>query len=100
MRDDGVAPDRVANDGIFTLGGTVCTIPSLFWDGSIILLNATDLKGHASNTRFVLSVGQQLSGGGGQTIPSQLWQYIGYIEIKAVAIWVATSHQRYSTDTT
>src|SRR5205823_1793124 len=62
MRDDGVAPDRVANDGIFTLGGTVCTIPSLFWDGSIILFNATDLKGHASNTRFVLSGGHAFVG--------------------------------------
>jgi len=100
MRDDGVAPDRVARDGIFSLGGSVCTIPSLFWDGSIILLNATDLKGHASNTRFVLSVGQQLSGGGVQTIPSQLWQYIGYIQIKAGAVWVTNLNQPYNTATT
>ena len=100
MRDDGVAPDRVARDGIFTLGGSVCTIPSLFWDGSIILLNATDLKGHATNTRLVLSVGPQLSGGGVQTIPSQLWQYIGYIQIKAGAVWVTNLNQPYNTATT
>ncbi len=100
MRDDGVAPDRVARDGIFSLGGSVCTIPSLFWDGSIILLNATDLKLHASATRFVLAVGPQLSGGGVQTIPSQLWQYIGYIQIKAGAVWVTNLNQPYNTATT
>jgi len=100
MRDDGVAPDQVARDGIFTLGASVCTVPSLFWDGSIILLNATDLAGHASSTRFVLNVGPQLSGGGTQTIPSQLWQYIGFIQIKAGAVWVTNLNQPYNTATT
>jgi FlaG/FlaF family flagellin (archaellin) len=100
MRDDGVPPDRVARDGIFSLGPSICTIPSLFWDGSIILLNATDLQGHTSTTRLVLTVGPQLSGGGVQTIPSQLWQYIGYVQIKAGNVWVTNLNQPYNTATT
>src|SRR6266566_3124643 len=44
MHDDGIAPDRVAGDGIFSFGSSVCVnapFPNLNWDGSIILLNAT-----------------------------------------------------------
>src|SRR2546426_5301640 len=82
MRDDGVFPDRAARDGVFSLGGNVCTnrpSPPLAWSGSIILLNATDLKGHTTITRLVLTVAQPSTGGGGGgggTIPRQLWQYI------------------------
>jgi len=103
MRDDGVSSDRVANDGIFSAGGTSpCFMPSLFWDQSIILMNATDLAGRATSTRLVLSVGQQLSGGGGggTTIPSQLWQYIGFIQIKAGAVWVTNLNNPYNSATT
>ena len=59
MRDDGLYPDRAAGDGIFTLGGLSCMkspYPNLDWDGSIILFNATDKKGHATQSRMVLSV--------------------------------------------
>lgn len=90
MRDDGIYPDRLAGDDIFSLGAISCMsppFPLLSWDGSIILLNATDLSGHQTTTRFVLKVVQQFSGGGIQTIPSQLWQYIGFVQIRAGEIW-------------
>src|SRR5438552_1826054 len=50
MHDDGVGADRVASDGIFSYGATTCVnppFPNLNWDGSIILLNATDMQGNA-----------------------------------------------------
>jgi len=90
MRDDGAYPDRAAGDDIFTLGAIACMsppFPVLAWDGSIILLNATDLAGHQTTTRMVLKVVQQFSGGGIQTIPSQLWQYIGFVQIRAGEMW-------------
>lgn len=65
MRDDGVYPDHVAGDGIFSLGGLTCMktpFPGLSWDGSIILLNATDKAGHAAQSRLILNV---LPGGPG-----------------------------------
>ena len=90
MHDDGVAPDREAGDNIFTLGAISCMsppFPLLGWDGSIILLNATDAQDHQTTTRFVLKVVQQFSGGGTQTIPSELWQYIGFVQIRAGEMW-------------
>jgi hypothetical protein len=90
MHDNGVYPDLAADDGVFTLGGITCMsppFPLLTWDGSILLLNATDLAGHATTTRFVLKVVEQFSGGGSQTIPSQLWQYIGFVQIRAGQVW-------------
>lgn len=91
MHDDGTTyGDRVAGDGIFTLGTISCMsppFPLLTWDGSIILLNATDLQGHQTTTRFVLKVVEQRTGGGTQTIPSELWQYIGFVQIRSGEIW-------------
>ena len=90
MHDDGIAPDREADDGTFTLGAIACMsppFPLLAWDGAIILLNATDLQGHQTTTRLVLKVVEQFSGGGTQTIPSQLWQYIGFVQIRAGQMW-------------
>ncbi|HEX9340206.1 MAG TPA: type IV pilin N-terminal domain-containing protein [Thermoplasmata archaeon] len=91
MKDDGVAPDRAAGDHVFTLGSSCMSspLPPLEWDGSIILLNATDLKGHQTTTRFVLHVVPQTfgGGGGGGSIPSQLWQYIGFIQVRAEEVW-------------
>ncbi len=70
MRDDGLFPDKVSGDGVFTLGGISCMkppYPSLDWAGTIILFNATDKAGHATQSRFVLGVtaGPPGSGGGG-----------------------------------
>ena len=104
MRDDGIFPDAVALDGVFTIGGSVCTnrpFPPLSWSGSIILMNATDLRGHQTTTRFVLDVVQQTSGGGGTTkIPSELWQYIGYVQIRTGEVWTTNLNSPYSTTTT
>src|SRR3989475_9100844 len=70
MRDDGIYPCRIAGDGIFSLGGLTCMkspYPILNWDGSYILLNATDSRGHVSQSRMTLSVipGPIGAGGGG-----------------------------------
>lgn len=105
MHDDGIAPDRVAGDRIFTLGANSCTsppYPALTWAGSIILLNATDLKGHATSTRLVLDVIAPTTGGGGNggTIPSQLWQYIGYVQIRTGEVWVSNLSNPYSSAST
>jgi len=101
MRDNGVFPDRVAGDRIFTFGASACTnppYPALSWAESIILLNATDLKGHQTTTRLVLDVVQPPSGGGGGgTIPSQLWQYIGYVQIRTGDVWVSNLSNPYNT---
>jgi len=68
MTDSGVYPDRAAGDGIFSLGGLTCMkspYPNLNWDSSIILFNATDKKGHATQSRLILSVIPGPPGGGG-----------------------------------
>src|SRR5256885_16513908 len=84
MKDDGVFPDKAAGDSVFTFGASVCTnppYPALSWAGSIILLNATDLKGHQTTTRLVLDMVAPLTGGGGGNgggIPGLLWEYNGY----------------------
>src|SRR5881409_4184865 len=103
MTDNGLYPDRVAGDGVFSLGGLSCMkspsektpspatrsgyrplsedgvfslgglscmkspYPSLSWDSSIILFNATDKRGHATQSRMILNVvqGPPGSGGGG-----------------------------------
>ena len=105
MKDNGVSPDRIAGDRIFSLGGNACTkppYPALSWAGSIILLNATDLKGHQTTTRLVLDVVAPLIGGGGNggTIPSQLWQYIGYVQIRTGEVWVSNLSTPYNSPST
>src|SRR2546428_9895016 len=105
MNDNGVSPDRIAGDKIFSLGGSACTkppYPALSWAGSIILLNATDLKGHQTTTRLVLDVVAPLTGGGGNggTIPSQLWQYIGYVQIRTGEVWVSNLTNPYNSPST
>jgi len=104
MRDDGVFPDHMPGDGIFALGGNVCMnapYPAVSWSGSFILINATDLRGHQTRTRFVLNVFSQGAGsGGGTTIPSQLWQYIGYVQIRTGEVWVSNLSNPYTTANT
>jgi len=105
MIDNGVSPDRIAGDKIFSFGGNACTkppYPALSWAGSIILLNATDLKGHQTTTRLVLGVIAPLTGGGGNggTIPSQLWQYIGYVQIRTGEVWVSNLTAPYNSPST
>jgi len=100
MRDDGVFPDRVPGDQVFALGASPCTSPpnpSMGWAGSIILLNATDLQGHQTTTRFVLTVVPPSGGGTTQRIPSELWQYIGFVQIRTGLAWVTNLNQPYGT---
>ncbi len=103
MHDDGVPPDRIAGDGIFSLGNNVCMnspYPPLSWAGTYILLNATDLKGHQTVYRLQINVVPQSSGGNffnGTTIPSQLWQYIGFIQVRAGQVWVTNLNEPANT---
>src|SRR5205809_600983 len=68
MTDNGIYPDRAAGDGVFSLGGLTCMkspYPNLNWDSSIILFNATDKKGHTTQSRTILSVIPGPTGGAG-----------------------------------
>jgi hypothetical protein len=104
MHDDRVFPDQLAGDGIFSLGSNVCMnapYPALSWAGTYILLNATDAHGHQSTTRFTLNVAPNPSTiTETQTIPSQLWQYIGYIQIRTGEVWVSNLNNPYTTTAT
>ena len=101
MRDNGVAPDRVAGDGIFTLSNTCTNAPFPDypqWDQSIILFNATDKKGNAATSRIVLSVQPATgSGSGASTVP---WQYIGFAQVIWNGFWVTNLNNPYNTATT
>jgi FlaG/FlaF family flagellin (archaellin) len=97
MRDDGVTPDRVASDGIFTLANT-CTnapFPNLNWDQSIILFNATDKKGNTATSRIVLSV--QPGAGGPSSGGSTLWPYVGFAQVVWNGFWVTNLNNAYNT---
>ncbi|MEK6987261.1 MAG: FG-GAP-like repeat-containing protein, partial [Candidatus Thermoplasmatota archaeon] len=63
MYDDGTNGDQTPFDGIFTLARTSCLNPDISWDGSLVLFNATDLKGHQSTTRMTLHVVPGPTGG-------------------------------------
>ena len=103
MTDNGAAGSHLAGSHVFSLGPNVCVnppYPPLSWSGSFILLNATDLRGHQTTTRFVLLVVPQTGGGGAgnlTTIPSQLWQYIGFIQIRTGEIWVSNLNNPVNT---
>ena len=104
MHDDGVMPDQVPGDGIFSLGNNTCMdppYPRLDWSGSYILLNATDTQGRTAQTRFVLNVAPNPTTiTNTQTIPSQLWQYIGFVQIRTGEVWLSNLTQPYSTANT
>lgn len=106
MKDDGIAPDRVAGDHIFSLEANPCMTPPyppITWADSLILLNATDTDGHRASTRIVLKVVPQTSGnifGNTTTIPSQLWQYIGFVQIRTGEVWLSNLTLPYNTATT
>jgi len=68
MHDDGIYPDTAAGDDLFTVGSNGCTdppYPSLTWDASLMLMNATDLQGHKTDTRLRLTVIPRTDSGGG-----------------------------------
>lgn len=66
MKDDGVYPDLAASDDVFTVGRIACMdppYPSLSWDASIVIMNATDTQGHGTTTRLSLTVVPRTAGG-------------------------------------
>lgn len=65
MYDDGTNGDIFAGDGVWTLYRTCMDSPNLNWDGSIVLFNATDAKGHYTNSRMTLRVQPNPGGPGG-----------------------------------
>jgi len=103
MRDDGVSPDRVAGDGIFSFGNSVCVnppFPNLNWDGSIILLNATDMKNNKATSRLVLTVQQSSVGGGSGSTNPALWQYLGFVQVIPNGMFVTNLSDAQGYDTT
>ena len=80
LRDDGnpVVGDLVAGDGIYTR--TLSNEAKKKWDGGIIILNATDDGGRATQTRLVLKVldtgtSSQVGGPGGLGFGSAVQRY-------------------------
>src|SRR5207245_11667061 len=69
---------------------------------SIILLTATYWNSHQTTTRLALAVVAPRTGGGGngETIPSQLWQYIGYVQIRTGEVWVSNLTNPYNSPST
>ena len=63
MYDDGSNGDLTPGDGVFTLARTSCLNPASSWDGTLVLLNATDTKGHTATTRLFLHVVPGTEGG-------------------------------------
>lgn len=56
MYDDGTRGDLVPRDGIFTLSRKCMKSPTLDWDGTYVLFNATDRAGHRTTSRMALDV--------------------------------------------
>lgn len=69
MRDNGTGGDQVANDGIFTLTGSWLKPVNMSWDGSVVIFNATDMRGHKTTSRMTLTVVPGPAGGGGTKPP-------------------------------
>ncbi len=67
---DSGAGDRTAADGIFSR--SLSWAASKSWDGGIIILNATDDLGHETESRLILSVGEEGGGPGEGSGPDDL----------------------------
>jgi FlaG/FlaF family flagellin (archaellin) len=98
-------PDIAAGDNIYSLGDNLCmngpTYPKLSWAGTFVLLTAMDTKGRTSQTRFILNVlPNPTTIQNTQTIPSQLWQYIGFVQIRTGEVWLSNLTNPYSTTNT
>ncbi len=98
------SPDLDAGDGIFTAGNVGCMMqpyPLLNWTGQYIILSATDNIGRMTTTRFALTVvPNPTTIQNTQTIPSQLWQYIGFVQIRTGEVWLSNLSLPYSTTNT
>lgn len=106
MLDNGPSspPDQLAGDNIYSLGLNQCMNapnPQSSWSGSFILLNATDMQGRQTQTRFRLYVAPNPTTiTNTQTIPSQLWQYIGFVQIRTGEVWLSNLSVPYNTGNT
>lgn len=104
MHDDGITPDQAAADTIFSVGNNACMnapYPALSWSGSYIILTATDNQARTTTTRFVLTVvPNPTTIQNTQTIPSQLWQYIGFVQIRTGEVWLSNLTAPYNTPNT
>jgi len=70
LYDDGTNGDLILGDGIWTLYRTCMDSPSLSWDGSVVLFNATDAKGHYTTSRMTLTIAPNPGGApGGSSTP-------------------------------
>ena len=102
LNDANQGQDLVAGDGVFSVGLTGCmTHASIAWAGSLILLNATDMRGHQTIYRITLYVVPNTSGQINlNQIPTQLWQYIGYVQIRTGEVWVSNLSTPYTSTQT
>ncbi len=104
LNDKKIAPDQVAGDGIFSGGLTFCMnppYPAQSWTNTYVVLNATDALGHVTTTRFLLNVlPSPTTITNTQTIPSQLWQYIGFVQIRTGQVWLSNNTLPYDTTNT
>ncbi len=104
MSDDGQAPDIAAGDNIWSAGSNGCMgppYPAQSWTGWYLILNATDNFGNKATTRFVLNIlPNPTTIQNTQTIPSQLWQYIGFVQIRTGEVWLTNLTLPYSTTNT
>lgn len=64
MYDDGSNGDQHALDNVFTVART-SLLADTAWDGTLVLFNATDTLGHATQTRMTLHVLPGPTGGSG-----------------------------------
>ncbi len=97
----GGSPDVAAHDNIFTAGSVGLMnppYPAPSWSGTFIIINATDNNGNQASTRFVLNVfPNPTTIQNTQTIPSQLWQYIGFVQIRTGQVWLSNQTLPYTT---
>ncbi len=104
MLDNGQGADAVPNDNIYSFGLNYCVnapYPLMTWDQTYVLLNATDMQGHTTTTRFQLHVSPSPTIIANlQTIPSQLWQYIGFVQIRTGQVWLSNQTLPYNTANT
>ncbi len=104
MSDNGLFPDVAAGDNIYSIGNNACMnapYPALSWSGTYVLLSAMDSKGRVAQTRFILNVQPNPTTiQNTQTIPSQLWQYIGFVQIRTGEVWLSNLSLPYSTTNT
>jgi hypothetical protein len=91
LYDDGTHGDRVANDGVFTrYDPAKAMLPTLIWDGKIIVLKAEDLTGRVTESRLVFKVLRNPNDKGDGEPPRGPFDLFHRNEVQAYAIYNAT----------